>query len=182
MARQVEWCACIDIGEFMFPSGGASSSSSSSIASALATLPARINEVKLRWRTFGSAGLASRNSTASVLDTFRWRESNMNELRHFRAAGKVCNVLHTSLHRGKRIMRTGIRSVSTPHFCIVRGESAQRIAFGDDIGILLNHYSTKSRQEYQAKMERGRPTLHAKLSFQQYRRHNCNHVYDQFDS
>ena len=138
------YIAFIDADEFIFPKS--KSTVIEVIDETLSKMP-RAMGLSMKWVFYGSSGLEKADYTRGVLDRFTKRDANLNN--------SIKSVLNP-------------RSIDffwTPHFPSFFDESlfslsdeiAKHFNLGYNISekIVVNHYHTKSREEYENKNKRG---------------------------
>ncbi len=134
-SKESRWMAHIDIDEFIFPE------KDNNLAQTLERLE-NFDCIMIKWRCFGPATQISSNYS-SVLKTF----TMMADL------GLATESMHYELTRTKAIFKPQKVSVTKVHGCITNEKST----IYDEHGILLNHYITRSREEFEIKIMRAHP-------------------------
>jgi len=145
-AGDFTWAAFIDLDEFIMPVGG------SSIREILMRKAYdKYSDILLNWLVFGPSGHAKKPNGLTVENFTRRIPDDAEANRHVK-----------SLVRTKDLMRIG----STPHIfdcsgptCNTRGETVMSHAVQPTTChevALINHYFTKSREEWNFKRQRGR--------------------------
>ena len=146
------WMVFIDIDEFVFPSRV------SSLGEVLRGLESA-DLVLLPWRVFGTGGLDDRNRTSSVVRTFR-RSINYRSENLPSKASKVKAIANPGAIRRAHVHWPEMRRGSRPAVWS-NGEACTDKAnmYGESQQILLHHYVSKSRAEFEEKRSRNRKNL-----------------------
>jgi|LakMenE01Jun11ns_1017448.scaffolds.fasta_scaffold9889569_1 hypothetical protein len=146
------WMMFIDIDEFVFPSTVAS------LGEVLRGLESE-DLVLLPWRVFGTGGLDDRNRTSSVVRTFR-RSINYRSENLPSRASKVKAIANPGAIRRAGTHWPEMRRGSRPAVWS-NGEARTDKAnmYGESQQILLHHYVSKSRAEFEEKKSRNRRNL-----------------------
>ncbi len=145
-ARDFSWAAFIDLDEFIVPAAG------SSIRDILArAIYDSYSDILLNWLVFGASGHTRRPDGLVVENFTRRLRDDAEGNRHVK-----------SLVRTKDLLRIG----STPHIfdcsgptCNTRGETVMSYAVQPAVChdvMAINHYFTKSAEEWDFKRRRGR--------------------------
>lgn len=132
---QTTWLAHIDIDEFIFPKQNKN----------LKEVLKKLNEydcVLLPWRCFGPSGQNTKEYN-SVIRTFNMM-ANLNE---------ASDSLKYELTRTKAIFKPDQVVTAKVHGCITSGKTVHL----DGQDILLNHYITKSEEDFNLKISRAHP-------------------------
>ena len=144
-AKHSLWLAFIDIDEFLWSPGG------STAVEALGAMSKTFGAVAVNWMIFGGGGQAS-YSPEPVIERFTWRLAADAEVnRHCKC---IVNMRHTAIHGSTP--HDFISEAGTWHEC---GEQVLGPFSHKHCSQLLriNHYSTKSRQEWFDRMRLGKP-------------------------
>lgn len=137
------------------------------------------NGIAIHWKLFGSDGHKKRNDDMLVSERFTRCEDVARNPLFGRSAKSICRI--------DKIVRV------KPHFCILseglyfnekkRAIQPKRQPFGTHEIAQINHYFTKSYEEWLVKAERGRPSrsLSAEDKFraiEEFRKFDRSHVVD----
>jgi hypothetical protein len=153
MGAQFDWMFFIDADEFVLPL------SHDSIHPVMARFPAEVAAVGFNWLHFGSSGLAEQPANTLVMESFR-RHSDLTfpPNAHIKSAIRPQRTLkainpHAFEVRGRYVVGDGTEA----RWQEVPGITAEPpVEFG---AARVNHYSTKSLAQWQAKVARGRADL-----------------------
>jgi hypothetical protein len=132
--ERCRWMAFIDLDEFVFPARAAT------LPEVLATF-GEAAAVVMPWRNFGYGGQRTRPS-GLVIETFRFRMAGLppdagrlerKHLLQYKTIADPCRISRMHIH--------------------VPAVAGETVAAGE--AILLNHYFTRSEEEFEAKLRRG---------------------------
>ena len=137
-----DWAAFLDIDEFLF------SPQFDSVPEFLSTFPPEWQAVAVSWMCFGSSGKQEWED-APVIERFTWR--------------KFCSI--PSNHYAKPIVRMDKHfTIDDPHYANVltitpsgRPTSGPHLIPHEYDLLRINHYGTKSRQEWEKRQRFGKP-------------------------
>ena len=162
------YIAFIDADEFIFPH---SKPTITEVTDEILADNPKAAALGINWRLFGSNGQEKADYSRGVLERFTARDANLN------------NHVKTIADPRK------IKFLSNPHYAVYfKGyfsvDENGRIFTGpfneektaDKISI--NHYHTKSREEYEKKIALGRPTVLATRTMEDFASHDLNDVFD----
>ena len=178
---QCRYMAFIDIDEFIFPKTGGSIVE---VVDEIFSRNPNAAALGINWQIFGSNGLLTADYSRGVLERFTRRaESNWCEI----------------LSEDEMIGNTSIKSIVNPRrvecfwsphyaqtfrdFYSVNSDGVKTLHITSHPvaadKIVINHYHTKSLEEFAAKVNRGsacRPVNHRRMEF--FRQHDRNEVFD----
>ena len=128
------------------------------------------NIIGINWRLFGDNGLTEKGDDLSVLKRFTKRGGDLNP--HVKSIVKVTNPpmrvgIHTSEKENALVVGTNGNTFTGP----LNYECDYRIA-------QLNHYFTKTKQEFIEKVNRGRASINLFRKIEEFDEHNLNEVED----
>ncbi|HEX3899452.1 MAG TPA: glycosyltransferase family 2 protein [Mycobacteriales bacterium] len=153
VGAELDWMFFIDADEFVLPL------SHDAIHPVMARFPAEVAAVGFNWLHFGSSGLAEQPANTLVMEAFR-RHSDLGfpPNAHIKSAVRPQRTLrsvnpHAFEVRGRYVVADGTEA----RWQQVPGITAEPpVQFG---AARVNHYSTKSLAQWQAKVARGRADL-----------------------
>lgn len=151
-ASETKWLGFIDIDEFIVPK------STDSIYEFLQPFEKKAGAVNIYWRLFGTSGKIKRNQSGLVCEDFTvcWTKycdigkCFYNTAFGFDSNTKYAKQLHHKFwanYKGKNIPPVNIFN----HICV----GNRNIADNGDFPIQINHYFTKSYEEYAMKRSKG---------------------------
>lgn len=151
-ANETKWLGFIDIDEFVIPK------STDSVYDFLKKFEKKAGAVKLYWRLFGTSGRRERDLTGLICEDFTvcWPKYYdvgkcfYNTAFGFDSNSKYAKQLHHRFwanYRGKNIPPVNVFN----HICV----RDRNIADEADFPIQINHYFTKSYEEYLTKCAKG---------------------------
>lgn len=167
-----EWCAFIDVDEFLVPTGDAS------IREVLMARQPECDAVYVSWMFFGSSG--AKDGSGPVTHRFTRRAAlGFGPNRFGKSIVRMdagCELLNPHLIGGRGRMMT-----PSGWFVDVDDNGRQEVA--DHQFLALAHYFTKSEAEWMERRSRGRPALPAGhpdaiRPIEQFRAHDRNEVKD----
>jgi hypothetical protein len=128
------------------------------------------NVIGINWRLFGDNGLTEKGDDLSVLKRFTKRQKGLNP--HVKSIVKVTDPpmrvgLHTSEKENVLVVGTNGKTFVGP----LNYEGDYRVA-------QLNHYFTKTKQEFIEKCARGRASINLFRKVEEFDEHNPNEVDD----
>ncbi|WP_158809671.1 glycosyltransferase family 2 protein [Beijerinckia sp. L45] len=144
-----DWIAFLDLDEFL------NLKKHESLKSFLADYRG-IDAIGINWRMFGSS-LHSSASTGFVIDRFQRAASNNFEInQHIKTIARLDQIIEVGVHSPS--LRSGARFISPDCKPRVEGCNAWQTHVDHSIA-QVNHYFTKSREEFEKKRLRGRADL-----------------------
>lgn len=146
-----KWTMFLDIDEFLVPFRDYT------VDAFLARVPRDVGSVHVNWRGFGSGG-RSDPAYGLVTETFtRCSPSLWGNNHHFKSIARTILIDKVYIHN---IITTSGRRVLSDFegFETVSNGMASRIVHS---GIQINHYQSKTFEEFRARMERGDANYHA---------------------
>ena len=178
---QCRYMAFIDCDEFIFPKAGGSIAD---VADEIFLRDPNVAALGINWQIFGSNGLQAADYSRGVLERFTRR-----------AQSDWCEILSED----EMIGNTSIKSIVNPRrvecfwsphyaqpfrdFYSVNSNGAKTLHITSHPvaadKIVINHYHTKSLEEFAAKVKRGsacRPVNHRRMEF--FRQHDRNEIFD----
>lgn len=157
-----EWAAFIDVDEFIVLK------QHDNIKDFLGDYP-HVNALALNWVLFGSSGLECKDERG-VLQRFVMRQRGVNP--HVKVICRLSQTIAMPMCHTVRLRRGETRDCKGN---IVHNEFNP---LGDDSIACLNHYFTKSKQEFHEKCARGRADLHIPRSVHEFHTYDLNEVKD----
>lgn len=145
--HQARWCAFIDADEFLLPT------LDDNVPDAVERLArSGASAIAVNWLNFGSSGHQTRPQ-GLCMESFTRRAPDNLELH--RAIKMICRPDHLVRYLQPH------HSIMFGHWVLADGTAVYpaegRVARRTDLGLVLNHYCTKSREQMLAKHARGRP-------------------------
>ncbi len=145
-----DWTMFLDIDEFLVPYRDYS------IGAYLMRAPSDVSSVHVNWRGFGSSGLTTRNHDLVVGSFTRCAPANWSNHYHFKSIARTRLIERVYIHNLDT--RSGRRVLSDfGDFETLNNGISNRIAYD---GIQINHYQSKTFEEFRTRMERGDANYH----------------------
>ena len=145
-ARRFEWVAFIDVDEFILPLA------TDSLPEILASpLYAKFSAVQANWLVFGPSG-HDRRQRGLVIENYTWRVAQEHEMNTHIKSIVRCSDLFEVFDTPHMFYTTAVQ-------CNVAGRAANLSAIADEPcfdTLVINHYFTRSREDWQFKLRRGR--------------------------
>ena len=147
---RTDWTMFLDIDEFLVPYRD------HSIGAYLMRAPSDVSSVHVNWRCFGSNGLTTRNYDLVVEAFTRCAPPNWSNHYHFKSIARTALIERVYIHNldttsGRRVLS------DFGDFETVNNGMSNRVVYD---GIQINHYQSKTYEEFRARMERGDANYH----------------------
>ncbi len=147
---RTDWTMFLDVDEFLIPYRD------HSIGAYLMRAPSDVSSVHVNWRGFGSSGLTTRNYDLVVEAFTRCAPPNWSNHYHFKSIARTALIKKVYIHNldtasGRRVLS------DFGDFETLNNGMSNRIAYD---GIQINHYQSKTYEEFRARMERGDANYH----------------------
>jgi hypothetical protein len=143
-ANRFDWAAFIDLDEFLLPLGDAS-------LRQLLQSWSRYSAVLVSWRIFGSSGWQE-PPHGLVIENYDMRSADeMPVNRHIKSIVRCRDLVDVNTQNPHQLHVTG-------EVCNTAGHPVPNTAIqpqGCHVNLVLNHYATRSRQDWMAKIRRG---------------------------
>ena len=147
---ETDWTMFLDIDEFLVPYRD------DSIGAYLMRAPSDVSSVHVNWRGFGSSGVTTKKY-GLVVETFkRCAPHSWSNHYHFKSIARTALIEKVYIHD---IETTSGRRVLSDFgdFKTLHNGLSDRIVYD---GIQINHYQSKTYEEFRARMERGDANFH----------------------
>ena len=147
---QTDWTMFLDIDEFLVPYRDYS------IGAYLMRAPSDVSSVHVNWRGFGSSGLTTKSYDLVVEAFTRCAPPSWSNHYHFKSIARTALIEKVYIHNldttsGRRVLS------DFGDFETLNNGMSNRIAYD---GIQINHYQSKTYEEFRARMERGDANYH----------------------
>ena len=147
---RTDWTMFLDIDEFLVPYRDYS------IGAYLMRAPSDVSSVHVNWRGFGSSGLATKDYDLVVEAFTRCAPPSWSNHYHFKSIARTALIEKVYIHNLDTV--SGRRVLSDfGEFETHNNGMSSRIAYD---GIQINHYQSKTYEEFKARMERGDANYH----------------------
>lgn len=145
LVKDCEWALFIDIDEFVVPWGY------DDFGAFVKAIPESATVVGINWRIFGSSGLIDDNY-GSVLKSFvRCSREGWSNNRHIKSMARIAAIQEVKIHEINVNFGDKVNTIFEP--LVIEGEGRTKVpVYG---GVQINHYQTKTRNEFIARMEKG---------------------------
>ena len=181
------YMAFIDLDEFIFPK---TNQSIVEVADEILSRDERAAALGINWQIFGSNGHETADLSKGVLERFtrraekNWAPTGIEEIRGIKKDKPLGNILIKSI-----VNPRATHYFYNPHFAVgfvgfsTVNENGNAIEEFYNLPItadkiVVNHYYTRSREEFLAKLNRGRSDVFAKYSLEWFDNYNRNEVFD----
>lgn len=145
LVKHCEWGLFIDIDEFIVPWGHVD------FPAFISTIPSTVGAVAINWQTFGSSGVTS-SDYASVIKTFtRCGGPTWMHNLHFKTLARLSMIQEMKIH--EVVLKDGDKVNSRLEPLVLSAEG--RSDSVTHAGIQLNHYQSKTFEEFNQRMSRG---------------------------
>ena len=180
------YMAFIDLDEFIFPK------TNQSVVEIVDEILSRdeMAALKVNWQIFGSNGHKTADLSKGVLERFTrraekiWAESNINDVDDYNLSSPLGNGLVKTIANPR-----ATNYFYNPHFAVHFNDFRAVNEDGKTVDkflnvpvstdkIVVNHYYTKSREEFLAKSNRGRSDILANYSLEWFDNYDRNEVFD----
>ena len=165
------YLAAIDLDEFIYPCTG---QDIPSVVSDVFTMNEKVGAYAVNWRVFGSAGHIAKDLSRGVLERFTRRGAK--ELTDNICVKSIVNprCVDIFIHPHFAYLYTGKYAVNERGGVVPFEENKQ--LSGEKM--VINHYMTKSREEFVEKRDRGRSDVIGTRTWEDFERCDVNDVFD----